>query len=84
MAVIARYRAEEFYLIKFAPRRMSADTHCHRAGNRIKHYIQTGVAVDLDIFLRHFGHVCQQLSCLRNTIHDSVVSAVHTCLTYHI
>jgi len=39
MAVISRYRTEEFYLIKFAPWGISHYTLCHRTCNAVKHNV---------------------------------------------
>ena len=50
----------------------------------IEHYIQAGVAVDNDIICRHFDQFSQQMLCFRDAIHNTIVTAINSCLTLQI
>ena len=84
MSVIARHRTEEFYLVQLRPGSMPAHTHGHSSGHRIEHHVQTGISVNQNVFLRHLGHIRQKPSRFRDSIHYTVIPAVHSRLALHI
>ena len=84
MTVISRNRAEEFYFVQFAPWGTSHNTVCHSTCHGIKHNIQTGIAINQNVSFRHFRHICQQFSCITDTIQNAIISAVNSVRTYQI
>jgi len=57
MSVISRYRAQEFNLVKLAPRGISHNAMSHRTGDGVVHYVQAGVSIDNDIVSRNLDHI---------------------------
>ena len=84
MAVISRNRAEEFYLIQLAPWCISHNTMCHRTCHSIKHNVQTGSTINDDVFRWYLRNLSKKTLCLRNTIHNSIVTTIYPCFTFQI
>ena len=84
MPVIAWNRAEEFYLIQPAPRRVSHDTMRIRAGNRIIHDVKRRISVNNDVVRIVFHHVTDENLCLMNTAQDAVIPTVRSIFAAQI
>ena len=82
MTVISRYRTEEFYFIKLAPRSISKYTMNHRTGNTVIHNVQAGVAVYDDIFCIGIQNLCDQLFCFIDSIKRAIVSQIGSETAY--
>ena len=82
MSVISRDRAEEFHLVKSAPRRTSAYPVRPGTAHGIEHQCQTRVSVHHDILGRRVHHRTHELFRLLDPGQDSVVS--HITVRCHI
>ena len=78
MSVISRYRAQEFNLVKLAPRGISHNAMSHRTGDGVVHYVQAGVTKDDNIVLRYFHHIRKKLFCFFDSIDHSIVTAIYS------
>ena len=84
MSVIPRHRTKEFHFIKLTPGSISHNPVSHGTGNGIKHDIQAGVSINNNMFWIHLGNFSKKTFCFRNTVDHTVVTAVHSCLTFQL
>ena len=84
MTVIYWYRTEEFYFVKFAPWGVSHYAVSHGTCDAVEHYVKAGVSVDDDVVRVYFGHFSEKAFCFRDSVDDSVVTAVYACFSFEI
>ena len=77
MTVIARHRTQEFNGALTVPGLASADSLAHHTGNGVEHHIEAGVASHKHIFRRYSQHLSEHLAHFRNTLQQTVITAVH-------
>ena len=84
MTVISRYRTEEFHFIKFTPRCISHNSVRIGTCNGIEHYVQAGVTINDDVLRLYLRHLAEKSLGFRDSVDDTIVTAVHTGLTFQI
>ena len=80
MAVISRYRTQEFHFVQFGPWCTSCDTVCIRTCNRIEHYRQAGISIYDHLVWLYLTDIGEQFFRLRNTCQKTVIAAVGAVL----